>query len=125
MNHGDRDGEECGSTHRECSKIQTLDWVSQHTTPDTRKHDVPGRTERSEQHKQHKVEEEKRQREHLHDQQVAAVRKAMKEDGDRSSPCNIREELVNLYAGQVDYQWASRTSSWAIAVIHSTLCGHR
>lgn len=50
MNHSDRDGEERGGTHWKGPKIHTLDWVSQHATPDVREQDVPRRTDRSEEH---------------------------------------------------------------------------
>ena len=103
MNHSDRDGEKCGGTHWKGPKIHTLDWVSQHTIPDIREQYVPRCTDHSEEHEQCKVDEEERKGEQLHDLPVATVWKAMREDGNRPSPCNTRKLSVNLYAGQVDF----------------------
>ena len=58
IKHSDRDSEQRGSTHWEGPKIQTLDRMSQHTIPDPREQGVSCHAERSEQHKQGKVEEE-------------------------------------------------------------------
>lgn len=107
MDHGDRDSEERGSAHRERSQVKTLDRMSQHPIPDTRKQDVSGKTERTEQHEECKIEEEKSKREHLHDWRVGSIRKTVKEDRDRPGPYDIRK-LSKFVFGPVGSQASRR-----------------